>query len=53
MLELPLAMVEGLLKRLDMIRTRPELRENSGLSPDPYRTDFAKTDLTLELQKLV
>lgn len=24
---LPLAMVEGLLKRLDMIRTRPELRE--------------------------
>lgn len=34
---LPMAMVEGHLKRLDMIRTMPQLRENSGPSPKPCK----------------
>ncbi|HHV02850.1 MAG TPA: pyridoxal phosphate-dependent aminotransferase family protein [Bacteroidales bacterium] len=39
---LPMAMVEGLLKRLDMIRTRPELREKLWLITRTLQTGLQK-----------
>ena len=51
---LPMAMVKGALKRLDMIRTMPELRElNYGKMLMPCKTDWLKKGLILVKQILV
>ncbi len=43
---LPMAMAEGLLKRLDMIRTMPELREKLWLITRTMKMDYASADST-------